>query len=90
MLDAQLILMFKLLNLLLWSFLVMLLVLGGRLDATLQLLSDEQNLAVLIVQVLRLDFDPSKSAELVDKPGNGQSWMIGHIGITYSLGKSGF
>jgi len=51
----------------------MLLVLGGRLDATLHLLANEQDLAVLIVEVLWLDFDPSQSAELVDKPGNGQS-----------------
>ena len=90
MLDAQLILMFKLLNLFLWSLLVMLLVLGSRLNATLHLLADEQDLAVLVVQVLRLDFDPSQSAELVDKSGNGQSWTGSHIGITYSLGKSGF
>jgi len=73
MLDAQLILMFKLLNLLLWSLFVMLLVLGSRLDAALHLLADEQDLAILIVEVLRLDFDPSQSAELVDEPGNGQS-----------------
>ena len=73
MLDAELILMFKLLNLLLWSLLVMLLVLGSRLDAALHLLADEQDLAVLVVQVFWLDFDPSQSAELVDEPGNGQS-----------------
>jgi len=51
----------------------MLLVLGSRLDAALHLLADEQDLAILIVEVLRLDFDPSQSAELVDEPGNGQS-----------------
>jgi hypothetical protein len=59
MLDAKLILVFKLLKLLLRSLLVMLLVFGSRLDTTLHVLADEQDLAVLIVQVFWLDFDPS-------------------------------
>lgn len=59
MLDAKLVFMLELLNLLERSFFIVLLVLCGRLDARLQFLANEQDLTILIVKILRLCFNPS-------------------------------
>lgn len=59
MLDTKLVFMLELLNLLEWRFLIVFLVLRGRLDTRLQLLANKQDLAVLIVKILRLCFNPS-------------------------------
>jgi hypothetical protein len=50
--------MLKLLEFFLRCLLVMLLVLGGRLDTSLQVLTDEQNLAKLVVDIPGLDLRP--------------------------------
>lgn len=58
MLDAKLIFMLQLLQLLLRRLLIMLLILRGRLNTLFKVFTDEQDLAVLVIKVLRLDFRP--------------------------------
>jgi hypothetical protein len=58
MLDAKLVLMLQFLELLLRSFLIMLLVLRCWLDGRFEVLADEKDLAVLVVKVLGLDLAP--------------------------------
>tara|TARA_R110002003_G_scaffold63_8_gene5863 strand:- start:4223 stop:4402 length:180 start_codon:yes stop_codon:yes gene_type:complete len=58
MLHTKLVLVFKLLELLLWCLLVVFLILCGRFDALLKLFADEQDLAIFVVEILGLDFGP--------------------------------
>jgi len=58
MLNTEFILMLKLLKLLLRRLLVVLLILCCRLDATIELLANEQDLTVFVVDVLGLDLRP--------------------------------
>lgn len=55
MLDTNLILMLKLFQLLLRCLFIVLLILLRRLNRRIDFLTDEQNLAVLVVEVLWLD-----------------------------------
>lgn len=55
MLDTKLILMLKLFQLLLRCLFIVLLILLRRLNRRIDFLTDEQNLAVLVVEVLWLD-----------------------------------
>jgi hypothetical protein len=55
MFDAKLVLVFEFLKLLLWCFLVVLLVLGRWLDTLLKMFTNEQDLAVFVIDILGLD-----------------------------------
>lgn len=68
MLNSKLILMLQLLNLLLRRLLVMLLVLLRRFDSLLHLLTNQQDLAVFVVEMLWFDLAPSQVAESINNP----------------------
>lgn len=70
MLDAKLVLMLELLELLLWSLFIVLLVLRCWLDGRFKVLADEEDLAVLVVEVFGLYLAPGQSAELFDDPAD--------------------
>jgi len=90
MLNPQLVLMLKFLELLLWRLLVVLLVLCRWLDRRLKVLADEKNLAVLVVEVLGFDLAPCQSTELFDDPANGQSCLASrHQWLNLLFGKVG-
>jgi hypothetical protein len=55
------------------------LVLGRGLDAGLEFLANEQDLAILMVNVLWLDFAPRQSAELFDDPIKYQSAYLVYV-----------
>jgi hypothetical protein len=69
-LNAKLVLVLKLLELLLWSLLVVLLVFRCWFDGRFKVLADEQDLAVLVVEVFGLDLAPGQSTELFDDPAD--------------------
>jgi hypothetical protein len=70
MFDAELVLVLELLELLLRCLLVVLLILRSGLGTCLELLTNKQDLAVLVIDVLGLDFGPCKAAELLNYPAD--------------------
>jgi len=73
MLYTKLVFMLKLLNLFLWCLLVVFLILRRRLGTFAHVLADKENLAVFVVQVLRLDLRPSQATELFDDSADCQT-----------------
>ena len=70
MLNTELIFVLELLYLLLRCFLIVLLILLGRLNSLVEVLTYEQNLAVFIIEIFQLDFGPGQVAKLFDNPVN--------------------
>jgi hypothetical protein len=68
MLNAKLVLVLELLKLFLWCFLVMLLVLGRWLNTLVKVFTNEQDLAVFMINILGLDLGPCQTTELLNDP----------------------
>jgi hypothetical protein len=68
MLDAELVLVLELLKLFLWCFLVVFLVLGRWLNTLVKVFTNEQDLAVFVIDILGFDLGPRQTTELLNDP----------------------
>lgn len=68
MLNTELVFVLQLFELLFRRFLIMLLVFRSRLNGCVDILTNEQDLAVFVVEVLGLDLRPGQVAKLFDNP----------------------
>lgn len=97
-LDTQLILVFELLELFLWCFFVVLLIFRGRFHTGFELLPNEKYLAVLMINVLGLDFRPGESTKLAYDSGHISTdrltqfsefdSLFGKVGLLWQLSRS--
>jgi hypothetical protein len=66
--NSKLVLVLELVQLFLWCLFVVLLVLCGWFRGALQLLANQENLAVGIIKILRLYLTPSQAAKFFNNP----------------------